>query len=116
MAKRLSRNTFIMDKPPTIRSYAAVVGKKEGDGPLGRHFDQVYQDPYFGQDTWEKAESELLRLTVMKALEKGKLRCEDINYMFAGDLINQCTSTSYALRAFTEPAQPCPRACSWLRL
>ena len=88
MAKRLSRNTFIMDKPPTIHSYAAVVGKKEGDGPLGRHFDQVYQDPYFGQDTWEKAESELLRLTVMKALEKGKLRCEDINYMFAGDLIN----------------------------
>ena len=83
-----------MDKPPTIRSYAAVAGKKEGDGPLGRHFDQVYQDPYFGQDTWEKAESELLRLTVMKALEKGKLRCEDINYMFAGDLINQCTSTS----------------------
>lgn len=112
MAKRLSRNTFIMDKPPTIRSYAAVVGKKEGDGPLGRHFDQVYQDPYFGQDTWEKAESELLRLTVMKALEKGKLRCEDINYMFAGDLINQCTSTSYALRELEIPLLCVYGACS----
>ena len=112
MAKRLSRNTFIMDKPPTIRSYAAVVGKKEGDGPLGRHFDQVYQDPYFGQDTWEKAESELLRLTVMKALEKGKLRCEDINYMFAGDLINQCTSTSYGLRELEIPLLCVYGACS----
>ena len=112
MAKRLSRNTFIMDKPPTIHSYAAVVGKKEGDGPLGRHFDQVYQDPYFGQDTWEKAESELLRLTVMKALEKGKLRCEDINYMFAGDLINQCTSTSYGLRELEIPLLCVYGACS----
>lgn len=112
MAKRISRNTFIMDSPPTIHSYAAIVGKKEGDGPLGKYFDQIYQDTYFGQETWEKAEGELLRLTVMKALEKGKLSKDDINYMFAGDLLNQCTTTSYGLRDLEIPLLCVYGACS----
>lgn len=112
MAKRISRNTFIMDSPPTIHSYAAIVGKKEGDGPLGKYFDQIYQDTYFGQETWEKAEGELLRLTVLKALEKGKLSKDDINYMFAGDLLNQCTTTSYGLRDLEIPLLCVYGACS----
>lgn len=112
MAERISRNTFIMDKPPSVHSYAAIVGKKEGDGPLGKHFDAVYQDTYFGQDSWEKAESEMLRLTVLKALEKGGLTKEDVNYMFAGDLLNQCTTTSYGLRDLEIPLLCVYGACS----
>lgn len=101
-----------MQTPPAIHSYAAVVGKKEGEGPLGKHFDMVYEDAYFGQETWEKAESELLRLTVLKALEKGGLNKDDINYMFAGDLINQCTTTSYGLRDLEIPLFCVYGACS----
>ena len=112
MAERISRNTFIMDKPPSVHSYAAIVGKKEGDGPLGKHFDAVYQDTYFGQDSWEKAESEMLRLTVLKALEKGGLTKEDVNDMFAGDLLNQCTTTSYGLRDLEIPLLCVYGACS----
>lgn len=112
MAKRISRNTFIMDNPPSIHSYGSIVGKKEGDGPLGRFFDKVYEDAYFGKKTWEQAESELLRLTVKKALEKGSLSEDDINYMFAGDLINQCTSTSYGLRDLNIPLLCVYGACS----
>ncbi len=112
MAERISRNTFIMNKPPSVHSYAAIVGKKEGDGPLGKHFDAVYQDTYFGQDSWEKAESEMLRLTVLKALEKGGLTKEDVNYMFAGDLLNQCTTTSYGLRDLEIPLLCVYGACS----
>lgn len=112
MAKRISRNTFITDSPPTIHSYAAVVGKKEGEGPLGKFFDQVYQDTYFGQETWEQAESELLRLTVTKALEKGRVSREEVNFMLAGDLINQCTSTSYGIRDLDIPILCVYGACS----
>lgn len=112
MAQRISRNTFKTEQPPTIHSYAAIVGKKEGDGPLHRHFDQIYQDTHFGQDSWEKAESELLRLTVLKALEKGALSKEDVNYMFAGDLLNQCTTTSYGLRDLEIPVLCVYGACS----
>lgn len=112
MAKRISRSTFIMDAPPSIHSYAAIVGRKEGAGPLGKYFDEVYEDVYFGQQTWEKAESELQRLTLLKALEKGGLTPKDINYMFAGDLINQCTSTSYGLRELGIPLLCVYGACS----
>lgn len=112
MAQRISRNTFIMDSPPLIHSYAAIAGKKEGEGPLAKHFDQIYQDPYFGQETWEKAEGELIRLTVLKALEKGRLTKDDINYMFAGDLMNQCTTTSYGLRDLEIPLVCVFGACS----
>lgn len=101
-----------MDSPPTIHSYAAIVGKDEGSGPLGKYFDEIYEDVYFGQQTWEKAEGELIRLTVMKALEKGRLHKEDINFMFSGDLINQCTTTSYGLRELEIPLLCVYGACS----
>lgn len=112
MAKRISRNTFIMDNPPTVHSYAAITGGKEGEGPLGKYFDAVFSDAYFGQKTWEKAEGEMLRLTVEKALEKGSLSAEEINYMFGGDLLNQCTTTSYGLRELDIPLLCVYGACS----
>ena len=56
MAKKISRNTFLMEAPPTIHSFAAVVGKKEGEGPLAHFFDEIENDSYFGQKTWEQAE------------------------------------------------------------
>ena len=112
MAKRLSRNTFIMDKPPTIRSYAAVVGKKEGDGPLGRHFDQVYQDPYFGQDTWEEAESTLQKEAFGMAVGKAGLKKEEIRYLFSGDLLGQNIATSFGLMDYQVPLFGLYGACS----
>ena len=112
MAERISRNTFIMDSPPLIRSYAAIGGKMEGEGPLSKCFDQIYEDAYFGQETWEKAEGELIRLTVLKALEKGNLSKDDINFMIAGDLMNQCTTTSYGLRDLEIPLICVYGACS----
>ena len=61
MAERIARGVFRTDTPVRIRSYAAVVGEKEGEGPLGSRFDLVEPDAYFGQPTWEAAESAMLR-------------------------------------------------------
>lgn len=112
MAKKISRRTFIMDDPPTIHSYAAIVGKKEGEGPLGKYFDEVEQDGYFGEKTWEKGESQLLKRTLNMALSKGGLKPADIDYMFAGDLLNQCISSTYGLRDFEIPIFGIYGACS----
>lgn len=112
MAKKISRSTFIMDDPPSIHSYAAIVGKKEGEGPLGKYFDEVEQDGYFGEKTWEKGESQLLKRTLDKALSKGGLKPQDIDYMFAGDLLNQCISSTYGLRGFEIPVFGIYGACS----
>ena len=109
---KISRNTFVMDNPPTISSYAAVVGKFEGEGPLGQYFDEIEQDGYFGQKTWEQGESELQRRTLAKALEKGAIKADDIDFMFAGDLLNQCIGSTFGLRDFEIPILGIYGACS----
>ena len=112
MAKKVSRNTFIMENPPTIHSFASTVGKKEGDGPLADYFDEASEDAYFGQKTWEQGESELMKRTVQRAIKKGGLTNNDIDYMFAGDLLNQCIGSTYGLRDLDIPLLGIYGACS----
>lgn len=101
-----------MENPPTIRSFASTAGKKEGDGPLGKYFDEVSEDAYFGQKTWEQGESELLKRTVLWAISKAGLVPDDIDYMFAGDLLNQCITSTYGLRDINIPLLGIYGACS----
>ena len=112
MPERISRNTIIMSEPPTIYSYSSTVGEKEGDGPLGKYFDEVSNDAYFGQKTWEKAESELMRRTAVRAIGKGGLSPADIDLVLAGDLQNQCAASTFALRELGIPILGLYGACS----
>lgn len=106
------RGTVIFDKKPSVLSFSAVVGKKEGEGPLGSFFDEVEEDAYFGQESWEKAESENLRRSVAHTLKKGNFSAEDIDFAISGDLLNQCISSGYALRALGIPFFGVYGACS----
>ena len=58
---------------PYIEESASVVGKKEGEGPLGSRFDMVGLDDMFGVDTWENAESSLQIEACQLALGKAHL-------------------------------------------
>ena len=104
--------TIIFKNPPSVLSYSAVVGKKEGEGPLGKYFDEVEEDAYFGQESWEKAESENLRRSVMRTLKKGRFQADDIDFVISGDLLNQCISSGYALRSLQIPFFGVYGACS----
>lgn len=108
----LGKGTVVFDEKPSIKSFAAVVGKKEGEGPYGKCFDAVEEDAYFGQKTWEKAESENLRRSVQLALEKGSFQEKDIDFSISGDLLNQCISSGYALRGLDIPFFGVYGACS----
>ena len=97
---------------PTITTSATVVGKKESEGPLGGCFDLRDRSDLFGQETFEQAESEMQRQALNMALSKKKLRGEDIGAVFAGDLLNQCTASSYGLEEFRIPFFGLYGACS----
>lgn len=103
MPSSIGRATFRLNHRPSIRSFAAVVGKKEGEGPLRDFFDHIFIDTKLGQDTWEKAESQLQKESLSRALEKGNLSSEEIELLFAGDLLNQCIGSSYGLREMNIP-------------
>ncbi len=105
------RNTWI----PTdcgIKAASSVVGKLEKKGPLGASFDLHCDDDRFAQKTWEKAEAEMQRLALNTALAKGELREEDIDAIFAGDLLNQCVGAAYGLKDFSVPYFGLYGACS----
>lgn len=90
-------------RPPSIAAWSSIAGKKEGSGPMGQYFDMIEQDGHFGKQTWEQAESELQNRTLQLMLEKAGCKETDISCIFAGDLINQCTSSTYALRHLDIP-------------
>ncbi len=112
MAKKQGKQTYVMERTPSVRAWAATGGKKEGEGPLGPSFDLIEQDTTFGQDSWEKAESRMVTLTVNQALSKAALTAEDIDCVFAGDLLNQCTGTTFGLREAGIPLFGLYGACS----
>ena len=97
---------------PSIECAVSVVGKKEVDGPLGKLFDVCDQTDTFGADTWEKAESEMQRIALDTALTRSGLSVSGIGALFAGDLMNQCTSSSYGLANFDIPYFGLYGACS----
>ena len=98
--------------PPSIIGSAAAVGKKEGEGPLGSSFDMIGKDAYFGEQTWEKAESAMQRMAFYKALDKAKISSSQLDYLFAGDLLNQCTASTFAMRDSCLPYLGLFGACS----
>lgn len=112
MAKKLGQQTIVLDKPSFILSGAGVVGKKEGDGPLAKFFDNVIDDEYAGEKTFEAAESRILRDAYIKALEKSGKSSTDISIILSGDLLNQCTAASYAFRDVDTPYLGLFGACS----
>lgn len=97
---------------PFIISSANVVGKKEGEGPLGKCFDVICEDDKFGEDTWEESESALQKQAVALTLEKAEVKAEDIRYLFAGDLLGQNIATSFGLMDYKIPLFGLYGACS----
>ncbi|MBE7051455.1 MAG: stage V sporulation protein AD [Ruminococcaceae bacterium] len=95
-----------------IKSTFSSVGTKESEGPLSEFFDAKYSDDLLGQDSWEKAESTLIKNTVSGALTAAKMTSNDVDLLFAGDLLNQCTASSLGLKAFDIPFFGLYGACS----
>lgn len=112
MATRKGTQTWIFDKPAAALGWSAVGSKLEGEGPLGEQFDYIDSDGYFGESSWEKAESQMQKQTVTKAIEKAGLKTAQLQVIFAGDLLNQCISSIYGLRDFGIPFLGIYGACS----
>ena len=101
--KKIGSQTIKFDNPITILDTACIVGPKEADGPLAKYFDKCLEDEFWGEKTWEKAESKIIKETVNLSIIKSKIPVDQIDYCFAGDLLNQCISSSFGLRDFNIP-------------
>ncbi len=91
---------------------ATVAGEKESQGPFGNLYDLCDNDPYFGESSWEKAETKLQKRAAQMAATKAGLSMKDVELLIAGDLLNQCISSSFAVRELAVPFYGIFGACS----
>ncbi|MBR2108603.1 MAG: stage V sporulation protein AD [Ruminococcus sp.] len=112
MIKRTGKYTLCFEERPRITGCGSAAGKKESQGPLSNNFDKLFYDAYMGQKTFEKAESLLQQEALVTALNRAGKKAEDIDFVFAGDLLNQCIGSSFGVKDFDIPYLGQYGACS----
>lgn len=110
--KKLGTQTVAFSEPPVVIGHGNVVGTKEGQGPLASKFDFVSPDDYFGETSWEKAERSMQEQALNHALNHAGKQPGDLDFLLAGDLLNQCISSSFAARSQEIPFLGLYGACS----
>lgn len=115
-------DTLLFSQPPVISAWAAVGGKKEGEGPLAPGFDELCQDNRFGQSSWEAAEKYLQLRAARLCLQKGKVAQQQIELALAGTCRRnarlpaiQCGSWGSLLQGCSGLAAPWQRPWLWGR-
>ena len=110
--KKQGTQTYILQNPVSIINTASIVGPKEKEGPMHQCFDQCIEDEFWGEKSWEKAESKFIKETVRLAVNKSGIPMKNFDFCFAGDLLNQCISSSFGLRETNIPFFGIFGACS----
>lgn len=112
MEKKKGGQSIAFDRAPYLIESASVVGKKEGEGPLGKFFDMVEEDNLFGENTWEEAESTMQKEACTLALGKAHVKPEEVRFLFGGDLLRQGVATSAGVESLQIPLFGLFGACS----
>lgn len=112
MKTQRGKQSIYFDKNVYVTSAAAIVGKKEGEGPLGHCFDQIVEDPFFAVETWEAAESKFITETSLLAMEKAGTEPDQVRFAFAGDLLGQLIAASFGIKELELPFVGLYGACS----
>ena len=110
--KRIGKQTVQLTSRPYIVGNSSIVGKKEGEGPLGGAFDRVIEDEMNGQETFELAERQLYLEALGTCLAKAKQQPADVQFLLGGDLLNQIICASFSARQLGVPFIGLYGACS----
>lgn len=106
------KQSWIFANKPFITSSAAIGGPFEANGLLANDFDMLHKDLWLDQDSYEKAHRVLLEEACETALKKAGLTLSDVQFLLAGDLINQMTPSNFAAEALEVPYLGVFGACS----
>ena len=113
MEQMIGKQSIQFTCAPHILSGASIVGKKEGEGPLGSYFDKIGgEDGLFGMDSWEEAESTLQKEAVSMAIGKAGIEKWKLRTIYTGDLLAQSIASSFGIMGFHTPIYGLYGACS----
>lgn len=109
---KVGNQTIKFKNSPKIFNTSSIVGPKEMQGPLANEFDMHSDDIFFGEKTFEKAESRMMNNCINNLFTKTGMTPEKIDYIFAGDLLNQCMASGFCIRELDIPFFGVYGACS----
>ena len=112
MTQMMGKQSIQFEKAPHILCGASIVGKKEGEGPLGLLFDEIAEEPMAGQASWEEADRARHKRAAQMAIKKAGPSCGPVRYLFAGDLLGQLIATSFGVMDLQIPLFGLYGACS----
>jgi len=110
--KKLGRQSFVTANPPVLTGWGTAAGRKEGQGPLSAAFDFTAGDDSLGKKTWEQAETAFQEKALSFALERAGVKPEHLDFLLAGDLLNQCIASAFHARSVGVPFLGLYGACS----
>ncbi|VBB07435.1 spore v ad: stage v sporulation protein ad [Lucifera butyrica] len=114
MQKKQGKQSIVFAVPPYVTGTANIVGPMEGQGLLASYYDKIMEDTIGQHPSWEKCESFMLEWAVKEAVAKDSSQMDEIDYILAGDLLNQLMSTHFAMRSLGRPFLGLYGACSTL--
>jgi stage V sporulation protein AD len=104
--------SWIFENKPVLISSAAIGGPFEANGLLANDFDRLHKDLWLEQDSYEKANKLLLEEACETAVQKANMEVSNVQFLLAGDLINQMTPSNFAAESLGVPYLGVFGACS----
>lgn len=95
-----------------VNNTSLIAGKIENEGPLNKYFDKVYNDFMANEKSFELAEVKMYKDCLDLLMKKENLKDQDIDLFIGGDLLNQITSTCYAIDKHNIPFLGVYSACA----
>ena len=95
-----------------IQDTATVAGPYEKKGPLKRYFDKTFDNLYYDEESWEKAEIKSVKESLKLLYKKAGLKRKEVDVILGGDLQNQIAATTYGAYNFSKCFLGLYGACS----
>ena len=93
-----------------VKEVATIAGPYVKDGPL--KYDDIFEDFYDGEDTFEKCEIKQLNKVIKILLEKADITEKEISFALSSDLMNQITISNYTFKDYDIPFLGVYNACA----
>ena len=95
-----------------IKNTATVAGPYEKKGPLKKYFDKTFDDLYFNESSFEKAEIKTVKESLKLLYKKAGLKKKEVDVILGGDLLNQISATTYGAYGYSKSFLGLYGACS----
>jgi len=100
MARRIGKQSILLNNPVFISNSFTCAGIKECNGPLGKCFDVHVPDDKWGEDSFEKCERKMFGCVMHGCAKCAGVKLDDIDAVLSGDLLNQTISASFSALDF----------------